>query len=39
MRAGRCRRSPVRLAGGGDEGIETAGFDYVLPYWMAGITA
>ncbi|HEY1759171.1 MAG TPA: hypothetical protein VGG72_27610 [Bryobacteraceae bacterium] len=29
------QRSPVQLAGGGDGDIETAGIDYILPYWMA----
>ena len=28
------QRSPVQLAGGGDGDIETAGIDYILPYWM-----
>ncbi len=28
------QRSPVQLAGGGMGGIETAGIDYILPYWM-----
>lgn len=28
------QRSPVQLAGGGDGDIETAGIDYLLPYWM-----
>ncbi len=29
------QRSPVQLAGGGQGDIETAGIDYLLPYWMA----
>lgn len=28
------QRSPVQLAGGGEGDIETAGIDYILPYWM-----
>jgi hypothetical protein len=28
------QRSPVQLAGGGKGDIETAGIDYILPYWM-----
>jgi hypothetical protein len=28
------QRSPVQLAGGGAGDIETAGIDYILPYWM-----
>jgi hypothetical protein len=28
------QRSPVQLAGGGRGNIETAGIDYILPYWM-----
>jgi hypothetical protein len=28
------QRSPVQLAGGGSGDIETAGIDYILPYWM-----
>jgi len=28
------QRSPVQLAGGGNGNIETAGIDYILPYWM-----
>jgi hypothetical protein len=28
------QRSPVQLAGGGNGDIETAGIDYILPYWM-----
>ena len=27
--------SPYQLSGGGDSRIETAGVDYILPYWMA----
>jgi hypothetical protein len=26
---------PFQLSGGGDGIIETAGVDYILPYWMA----
>ena len=29
------QRSPYQLAGGGSGVIETAGIDYILPYWMA----
>ncbi len=29
------QRSPFLLFGGGDGRIETAGIDYILPYWMA----
>jgi hypothetical protein len=29
------QRSPFQLSGGGDGSIETAGIDYILPYWMA----
>jgi hypothetical protein len=29
------QRSPQLLYGGGDGTIETAGIDYILPYWMA----
>jgi len=29
------QRSPVQISGGGDGDIETAGIDYILPYWMA----
>ena len=29
------QRSPFQLAGGGNGDIETAGIDYILPYWMA----
>jgi hypothetical protein len=29
------QRSPFQLAGGGAGTIETAGIDYILPYWMA----
>ena len=28
------QRSPFQLAGGGSGDIETAGIDYILPYWM-----
>jgi hypothetical protein len=28
------QRSPVQLAGGGKGDIETAGIDYILPYWV-----
>ena len=28
------QRSPFQLYGGGDGLIETAGIDYILPYWM-----
>jgi hypothetical protein len=28
------QRDPFQLAGGGDETIEGAGVDYILPYWM-----
>jgi hypothetical protein len=28
------QRSPFQLAGGGAGNIETAGIDYILPYWM-----
>jgi hypothetical protein len=29
------QRSPFQLFGGGAGAIETAGIDYILPYWMA----
>lgn len=29
------QRSPFQLAGGGSGGVENAGIDYILPYWMA----
>ena len=29
------QRSPFLLLGGGAGTIETAGIDYILPYWMA----
>ena len=29
------QRDPFALAGGGEGDIETAGIDYILPYWMA----
>jgi hypothetical protein len=29
------QRSPFQLSGGGDGFIESAGIDYILPYWMA----
>jgi hypothetical protein len=29
------QRDPFQLSGGGDGNIETAGIDYLLPYWMA----
>jgi uncharacterized protein (TIGR03437 family) len=29
------QRSPFQLAGGGSGMIESAGIDYILPYWMA----
>lgn len=29
------QRSPLLLYGGGDGTVETAGIDYLLPYWMA----
>ncbi len=29
------QRSPFQLTGGGNNTIETAGIDYILPYWMA----
>ena len=29
------QRSPFQMYGGGDGFIETAGIDYLLPYWMA----
>ncbi len=29
------QRSPFQLTGGGDGFIESAGIDYILPYWMA----
>ena len=29
------QRSPFLLYGGGQGKIETAGIDYILPYWMA----
>ena len=29
------QRSPFLLYGGGDGRVETAGIDYILPYWMA----
>jgi len=28
------QRDPFQLSGGGDGDIETAGIDYILPYWM-----
>jgi hypothetical protein len=28
------QRDPFALAGGGEGDIETAGIDYILPYWM-----
>jgi hypothetical protein len=28
------QRDPFQLAGGGQGDIETAGIDYILPYWM-----
>ena len=28
------QRSPFQVSGGGDGNIETAGIDYILPYWM-----
>jgi hypothetical protein len=28
------QRDPFQLAGGGDDTIEAAGVDYILPYWM-----
>jgi hypothetical protein len=28
------QRDPFQLAGGGDGNIESAGIDYILPYWM-----
>jgi hypothetical protein len=28
------QRDPFQLAGGGDDTIEGAGIDYILPYWM-----
>lgn len=28
------QRDPFALSGGGDGNIETAGIDYILPYWM-----
>ena len=28
------QRDPFQLSGGGDGNIETAGIDYILPYWM-----
>jgi uncharacterized protein (TIGR03437 family) len=29
------QESPFQLSGGGDSRVETAGVDYILPYWMA----
>lgn len=29
------QRSPFQLTGGGDGYVESAGIDYILPYWMA----
>lgn len=29
------QRSPFQLAGGGSGTVETAGIDYILPYWMS----
>jgi hypothetical protein len=29
------QRSPFQLTGGGDGFVESAGIDYILPYWMA----
>ena len=29
------QRNPFQLTGGGDGFIESAGVDYILPYWMA----
>src|SRR5262249_41865099 len=29
------QRSPFQMSGGGSGRIETAGIDYLLPYWMA----
>jgi hypothetical protein len=29
------QRDPFALSGGGEGDIETAGIDYILPYWMA----
>lgn len=29
------QRSPFQLAGGGSGRVESAGIDYILPYWMA----
>src|SRR5262249_30616055 len=29
------QRSPYQMVGGGSGVIETAGIDYILPYWMA----
>jgi hypothetical protein len=29
------QRSPFEMAGGGDGSFESAGADYILPYWMA----
>ena len=29
------QRSPFQLDGGGSGRIESAGIDYILPYWMA----
>ena len=31
------QRSPFQLTGGGDGFIESAGIDYLLPYWMARV--
>jgi hypothetical protein len=28
------KRNPFQLSGGGQGTIETAGIDYLLPYWM-----
>lgn len=32
------QRSPFQLSGGGDGRIESAGIDYILPYWMSRAT-
>jgi hypothetical protein len=29
------QRSPFQMEGGGSGLIESAGIDYILPYWMA----
>jgi hypothetical protein len=29
------QRSPFQMSGGADGTIETAGIDYILPYWMS----